>query len=156
MRFVKKRQQYENSTQSLTYHPLKQEARSYGWWVFLRKIGNRLVFNDYSYSKSTSRHQNEVWHHLNITGNIDGLIVIEAPDGLQDLRSALSLYEDGIVKLREAINRKGSRKKTNEDRKLQISKLKENIETVRYLMELEKKPMWEIEADELIDEELAV
>lgn len=36
------------------------EATSYDWWVFVKRIGKRVVFNSYRYSVSTAKHQRKV------------------------------------------------------------------------------------------------
>jgi hypothetical protein len=35
-------------------------ATSYDWWVFVRVIGGKVVFNAHRYSTSTQRHQSKV------------------------------------------------------------------------------------------------
>lgn len=36
------------------------DAYSYGWWKFVTVINNKVIFNDYSYSTSTNKHQSKV------------------------------------------------------------------------------------------------
>lgn len=33
------------------------EAYSYNWWLFVARINGKVVFNDYSYSPTTRKHQ---------------------------------------------------------------------------------------------------
>lgn len=62
-------------------------ATSYNWWQFVKPIGGKLVFNNYSYSNSTCKHQSKVSRLLDDLGlTID--IVVNAPKGLQDLQEA--------------------------------------------------------------------
>lgn len=45
---------------NVTYDPLRQEAVSYGWWHFVRRIEGVLVFNAHRYSVTTAAHQRKV------------------------------------------------------------------------------------------------
>lgn len=42
---------------NVTFDPKTKKAYSYGWWLFLAEIEGVLVFNNYSYSPSTTKHQ---------------------------------------------------------------------------------------------------
>ena len=44
------------------------EARSYQWWIFVKKIKGRVIFNEYRYSVTTSKHQSKVKSLLNDLG----------------------------------------------------------------------------------------
>lgn len=66
------------------------EARSYEWWAFVKKIGNKVVFNEYRYSATTSKHQIQMrilLDHLNI--GID--MVVSIRGGLQGIKSLKEL-----------------------------------------------------------------
>ena len=88
----------------------KFEARSYDWWVFVKRINGKVVFNNYAYSNTTRRHQGKVRSliELNLGLNID--IEIEAPKGLQYIESSIGYYERLITKLQSKIEAKGSKK----------------------------------------------
>lgn len=43
--------------QNNEFNPETFEARSYRWWVYVKKIKGRVIFNNYSYSSTTSSHQ---------------------------------------------------------------------------------------------------
>jgi ribosomal protein S30 len=58
MKYFKRLKLYKAS--NVTYSPETKEAYSYGWWQFTKKIGNVVLFNNYTYSSSTSRHQSKV------------------------------------------------------------------------------------------------
>lgn len=51
---------YANSTRSLTFNPETLEAFSYKWWRFVAKIEGKVIFNNYSYSISTTKHQHKI------------------------------------------------------------------------------------------------
>lgn len=52
---------------NVTYDPTTHKAFSYGWWGFVWLIEGRLVFNNYYYSNTTTKHQSKVrsllWNH---------------------------------------------------------------------------------------------
>ncbi len=77
---------YSNSTGSLVYDPIKGEARSYGWYILAKRIGGVMYLNTYGYSVTTSKHVSIMHKHFGYTG----YECIEAPQGLQDLESALN------------------------------------------------------------------
>lgn len=64
------------------FNPTAMVATSYDWWVFVKKIGGKLIFNEYTYSKATSGHQSKVRRTLDALG-IKPNMAIEAKSGLQ-------------------------------------------------------------------------
>lgn len=60
LNFKKKIGIYSNSTGSLTFNPKTCEAYSYRWWKFVAIVENKVVFNNYRYSVSTSKHQSKI------------------------------------------------------------------------------------------------
>lgn len=44
------------------------EARSYAWWIFVKKINGLVVFNSYKYSVTTAKHQRKLRDLLNDLG----------------------------------------------------------------------------------------
>lgn len=63
---------YTNSTGSLTFNPVTMEAHSYKWWKFVAIVEGKLVFNDFNYSVSTTKHQRSIRRLLEYLGyNID-------------------------------------------------------------------------------------
>jgi len=57
LKFKKRSNMYSNSTGTNTFYPETLSAYSYSWWQYLKNFNGTLVFNDYSYSPSTSSHQ---------------------------------------------------------------------------------------------------
>lgn len=45
---------------NVTFDASQIEAFSYGWWKFVKVIQGKIVFNEYSYSTTTSKHQYKV------------------------------------------------------------------------------------------------
>ena len=66
MKYVKKRDRYEASN---VWFNLKDcKAASYNWWVFVAVIEGKTVFNWYTYSNSTSKHQRKVSNLISSLG----------------------------------------------------------------------------------------
>jgi len=83
------------------FNPETMTASSYLWWSLLQTVNGKLVFNSYSYSSQTAKHQSVLRTILRtLAVKID--IEIEAPHGLQDLTRAMahmvSLYAELRVK----------------------------------------------------------
>lgn len=81
MKFMKRANIYQASNYNVTFDPNKIEARSYRWWVFVAKVEGKIVFNNYRYSNSTSKHQSKVRSLLNQL-NIKIDIEMPLPNGL--------------------------------------------------------------------------
>ena len=74
---------YQASNYNVTFDPKKIEARSYKWWVFVAEVEGKVIFNNYRYSNSTSKHQSKVRALLNDLGiKID--IEMPLPKGISD------------------------------------------------------------------------
>ncbi len=58
MKYFKRLNVYKAS--NVSFYPLTREAYSYGWWRFVAIIDGLVVFNEYRYSVSTSKHQQKV------------------------------------------------------------------------------------------------
>lgn len=132
MKYYKKAGIYKNSTGSCTYSPEREEAHSYNWWCFLKRINGVLVFNDYSYSVSTTAHQSRIRSMLSQEGKEIGLF-INAPRGLDDLGSALRYYKVEIESAQEYLNKPRIRKTTKESLKMKIHSARY---TMRRILEL--------------------
>lgn len=96
---------------NVTFNEQTLEAHSYAWWLFVAKIKEKLVFNNYRYSVTTARHQSKVKEVLKSLGiKID--IEIEAPKGLDKLDIAIEHYEMRIKKLNAEMIKPRKRKAT--------------------------------------------
>lgn len=117
----------------VAFYPDHCEAYSYDWWLFVRKINGLVVFNSFHYSQATCGHQSKVRHLLARLGiRID--LFIEAPDGLQNIHSAISYYASRIADLKAAINKKRSHKRCNLQRLDQIAFFTTKINEVNQLL----------------------
>lgn len=131
MKYFKRSNVYKAS--NVSFHPDTISAYSYGWWKFVASINGTIIFNNYSYSSSTCKHQYKVRRLLEQLGIVPDLY-IEAPKGLQDLSSAIRYYEQKIDYLNSLINKKGTRKLTNLKRLEQIKEFKGKIIQVERIL----------------------
>jgi hypothetical protein len=123
-RYIKSRHTLESSNFSFDLKTL--EAYSYSWWRFTKPLGDYIIFSNYSYSKSTSRHQLKAKRILGELG-YKNVIMLDYVSGIDCPVDALKLeiaeIKNEINNLRELINKKGTHKKTNRKRIDTIAKL---------------------------------
>ena len=132
LKFYKKKGIYQNSTGSLTFNPIKMEAHSYSWWLFVAKIKRKIVFNNYRYSMSTTKQQMKIQNLLNqLDIKID--YYIEARRGLDRLDIAIEDYSYKIKTLEDLIAKPSTRANKNAERKALIKTYKEKIKIIKRL-----------------------
>lgn len=102
LRFVKKRNRYENSTRSLTYDPLTCEARSYDHWLFTKRVGNKILFNYYSYSPTTSKHQRCIEYQFNRTLAKNNVVYFSYPKSLDTRDFEIEMFDEAYRNYRIA------------------------------------------------------
>lgn len=134
MKYFKRSNMYKASNVTVNAETL--EARSYEWWIFVKRIKGKLVFNDYGYSNTTRRHQWKVRRLLKDTMHVNIDHVIEAPKGLQRLDLAIEHYNNKIADLQAEINKRGTKKKKNEERAELINQYQERIILIQDLMKV--------------------
>lgn len=139
MKFSKKRNQYEASNVTLDLE--KMEAFSYSWWQFLKIINGKVVFNNYSYSSSTCKHQSKVRRMLDEHGiKID--LIVNTSMGLNGssrynrgntedaLKDAIKNDLNEIKELEEILANNRRKKALDEERMEKIKSLKEHINQI--------------------------
>lgn len=121
MIYLKTKNMYKAS--NFEFYCDDKKAYSYGWWQFTGLFNGYLVFNNTSYSVSTSKHQNKAWRLLNYKADMmlhftrkslnEGLesVLIDEIKGIQ--------YE--IKSLIDKIMTKGTKKATNEKRMISVN-----------------------------------
>jgi len=127
MKFSKKRNQYEAS--NVTFDAEKLEAFSYGWWKFVTIDNGLIVFNNYNYSPSTSKHQSKVRKLMNDLGiKIDMVVYTRLSldqDGWKGDAAKNLLEKKGeIIKQLSNSRRK---KSLDEQRKNEIENIQNNL-----------------------------
>lgn len=76
---------------NVTLNPKTLEAYSYRWWKFVAVVENKVIFNNYRYSNTTTKHQYKVRSILNELGiKID--YSLQIPQGIE-LNSLAELFE---------------------------------------------------------------
>lgn len=125
LKYYRKLDLYKSSNSNLIIDLKTGVATSYKWWNFSMKSPldpNTILFNIYSYSITTSGHQRKAERFFREKG-----FRIEYINLGSKSTSLLNLLEygpvshiDSIAKLHVEMNRRGSKKSTNEQRKVEI------------------------------------
>lgn len=127
MELKTKLNEYKGSNVSLQVsEDLKKiAAYSYSWWQFVTtdKVGN-IIFNNYTYSNSTSGHQSDVHSKLRWLGLSINLELRKTNKSLGSLKDAIKdeikCYKYEIKVLNEQIKKPRTHKRKNEERKKDI------------------------------------
>ena len=132
LKYMKKSNIYKNSTGSCFFDPVRIEASSYTWWTFLSKIDNLVIFNDYTYSSSTSSHQNLVRDLLKTHGiKID--LIVYSRKGLQSSEWKNEVFTNihsRILLSEYKLTKKGRTKKFIAEQKQAIKDAKKDMTTL--------------------------
>lgn len=136
LKYKKKRARWENSTGNCTFDPVKKLAYSYKWWIFVKKIRGKVVFNDYTYSSSTSCHQSavrDIMKQLRI--KID--LTVYNRESLSEFSSKESPILEKLYRAvflgEYTLNRKGLTEKTRSRAERSIKDAKKDIKQARSL-----------------------
>lgn len=127
---------YKNSTGSCMFYVDEIVAASFGHWKFVRKCSKTglVVFNNYSYSVSTSGHQREVEKLMKTLGiKIDVTIntVESISENVSDsILSYIKKLTADRMRNELEMNRKGMSKKYKETRQDNIDKLNKEIKNL--------------------------
>jgi len=127
-KFRKRDKVWRNSTGSFEAHiETKEElsARSYNHWLFLTVINGLVVFNDYSYSTSTSGHQSEARRLIKGKYKID--VEVNQRASLDKGIDLSELYEEALL-CAVKLSKKGLRQKTREGLESDLNSANKNIE----------------------------
>jgi len=129
-RYVKSTNTIKSSNFSMDLSTL--EARSYDWWVFVKKVNNKVIVNHVNYSNSTCKHQSKALKVLDYKYDLKLRFTRKS---LSDLPSALENEvinaKLAISELIETIKKPRSHKATNLERKRSIAELVQHIDQVR-------------------------
>lgn len=135
MKYMKRKNKYvsggsRNGTYNNEYFPSKLEAFSYGWWRYLQVINGILVFNNYSYSVSTNKHQRDLLQHIGYNAPQIFVRDRESLNGIASIIRFIKILENECKDLRDNVLKAGTRKKTNLDRLSQIEFKIENMKKI--------------------------
>jgi hypothetical protein len=97
---------------------------SYNWWYFVRKMHGKVIFNEYRYSNTTSKHQYKVRSLLQQLGiKID--IVVNVKESLTNIKlEEMTLKQLKAESDRQIVERE-SEKKNRQKIKRVVKRLKE-------------------------------
>ena len=104
MKYLERSQIYKGT--NVMYDPEQMRAMSYWWWIFMRKFGEVVVFNEHRYSPTTSRHQYQVRELA--ADKIDVIVRTKHsldrsdwhPDALKNARDDMKLTEKRLASSR--------------------------------------------------------
>lgn len=92
MKLMKRSGIYQASNYKVTFDPKTNQAYSYKHWCFVAMIEGKLVFNNYRYSVTTSKHQSKVRSLLSSLGiKID--YEMPLPQGIETLSTLQELID---------------------------------------------------------------
>jgi len=155
MKYYKRLKVYKAS--NVMFNPQTFEATSHDWWVFVKKINGTVLFNDYSYSNSTCRHQSKVRSLLNeLKINYQSVTIPNAKD-LNSLSkdTVRSIYKN-LIELEIVVNStKGKRLESyaHQSRVYQINGLKKDIQVLAKVgYKISKKEVKELTKKALSEE----
>jgi ATP-dependent helicase/DNAse subunit B len=121
MKYMKRAQIYKSD--NVTFNPATCEAHSYTWWKFVAKVDGFVIFNNYRYSYSTSKHQAKVRSLLD-TLNIKVDVYAPFPQGIQGQDLSLIFEEAEENLCNQFLNEESKRITRNEKAKQRRDKLK--------------------------------
>lgn len=136
MKYLKTKNIYQAS--NVYFDANTCQAYSYSWWRFVECFDGKIIFNNYRYSNTTIKHQDKVRWLLRELGLAIHL-EIEAPQGLQNLESAVEHYESLIADLKAAIAKPKTKAAKNADRQCQIQHCQQKIADVKALIKAKSK-----------------
>ncbi len=101
-----------------------REAKSYGWYTYLKEINGKLVLNRTHYSPTTDRHIMETYRALNY--NVD-IVLRNTRHSLDNLPLVVSGLGERITELQQLIDKPRSHKDKNDERRAEIALINNQI-----------------------------
>lgn len=130
MKYYKKLKVYKNSTGKNLVDLINLEAWSFRWWQYLKVFDNKLVFNNYTYSNCTAKHQNRALRLLK-DNNIKIDAFIEVPKGFQNSfwsETTKEHYNYKISKVNERLANPRTRTKTRPQLMAELKELNSKLD----------------------------
>lgn len=147
MKYFKRLKLWKDSSRDKNiFDPAICEGRSYRWWIYIKKINGRVVFNNYTYSSTTSKHQSDGGYLLRQLGiTVD--LYISLSGGLQTFESEAlpTLYRE-INDLKLAMLH--GKAESNKNRAECIKELEAKIEYIKGMgISISQKELKEIKEE---------
>jgi hypothetical protein len=93
MKFMKRTGIYKAT--NVTFNPKTLDAHSYRWWRFVAVVEGKVIFNNYRYSVTTSKHQSKVRQLMLELGiKIDAFLPVPRGIGFQSLEELFTQAEE--------------------------------------------------------------
>lgn len=145
MKHYKKTNTYKAS--NVSFNPTTLEATSYNWWIFVKRIKGKTVFNSYRYSVSTSKHQSKVRSLMSQLGiKIDRFV--EVKDGLNNITTLTELnkkHDETVRRIAENNERKRVERLARQAFKRREKRLTDYLENVCAFRDYEIKPLNQVQ-----------
>jgi hypothetical protein len=111
MKLKHRKNMYSNSTGTCTYDPITHEGHSYSHWKVCAVFDDIPVFNIYSYSVTTSRHQRDIYSLFAKNFPDTAIIKVKCPHGIKSSKDTVDCLVKESESLIEEISkgRNGSR-----------------------------------------------
>lgn len=132
MQFKPRLKIYQGSNRKNTFDLQTFEGRSYNHWCYVKKIKGQVVFNDYRYSVTTSKHQSEMRHFLQNELKIKNIVFVNQSGTLTD-GIDLSFHYEKLYLAEYRLKSKGRKAQFYKDQKDIIVEMKKAIATLRKL-----------------------
>jgi hypothetical protein len=124
---------FKDCNGNCTFDPVKLQAYSYKHWMFVDLIKGKVVFNNHSYSQTTSTHQNairDLLHNLDIQIDFE----IDMSRGLEYFKEdALSELYTRLASYEVVLTRKGVRDQTKNNALESIQEVNSDIKVAKTL-----------------------
>jgi hypothetical protein len=145
---------WANAGNTNTFEPKTFQARSYSHWKYVDKIKNFVVFNDYSYSATTSKHQFKMRHFLRteLGVNMDKVVYINQPESL-DRGIFLDSFYATLALAEFRLKLPNRRAAFYKDQKSIIDNCKKNIKVLKNLGATAKIKLTNHRINARVDEE---
>ena len=132
MKFKPRLKVWRNSTGKNVFDPETFQATSYSHWMYVKKIKGQVIFNDYNYSVTTGKHQNEMRHFLKTELKIKSIIYVDQRESLSEGIFLDSFYK-ALALAEYRLTLKNRRAAFYEDQMTIVENCKKNIAILKKL-----------------------
>jgi hypothetical protein len=130
MKYYKRLKVYKSSNGNNVVDLVNKTAFSYDWWQYLKDFNGKLVFNNYSYSSSTGKHQRDALTVLR-QNNIKIDAFLEVPKGFQNhfwVETTKEHYNYKISKVNARLTNPRTRSKTRPILQAELKELNSKLD----------------------------
>jgi len=140
MRFTKKTKTYHAS--NVSFNTKSLVAVSYDWWIFVKPINGKVIFNNYNYSRTTQRHQSKVRWLLDDMGI--QYEVVQMHNSLSNLShdnfiQAFNEYDKKLEEAHRLVNSTRTNQWTKEHNARLITQLNTELDTLSFVADMDNR-----------------